>query len=441
MTADGNNTLVYDAENRLLSATNGGASGAYTYDGNGLRVEKVSGSTTTVYIFSGSKVIAEYDNGAAPASPSREYIYSGGALIAKIDSSGSTYYHPDQLSNRLTTDSSGNLVAQMGHYPFGDSWYNSTNDKLQFTTYERDAESGNDYAMARSYVNNFGRFSSLDPLSGSLANPQSLNKYAYVLNDPVNLVDPSGLGPAYAPALDAWTWLDFAFNVFINAAGGSTFAWDGSLTLLSADQHLWLANNNAGLLGTLLLNFDPFPPGIPGGTPPLINLGPAPQPPPPLCSSGSLNDQNLFWADNFATPEQVDQFFQSTNGPGSWDGYAAAAAFIAQGINPGLAVGIIGAETSFGNNGLSQRNAADPFSSGGANFAGSLSRGLGTVVKLENHTFTDGAPLSALINGRNDLPSNIPGSGQAYTTTDRGAYPGFIDSWFRRFAKFIGKCK
>src|SRR5208282_1806818 len=88
MTNDGSNTLVYDAENRATSATNSSASGAYTYDGNGLRVKKVSGSTTTVYVFSGSKVIAEYDNGAAPTAPSREYVYGGSALLAKIDSSG-----------------------------------------------------------------------------------------------------------------------------------------------------------------------------------------------------------------------------------------------------------------------------------------------------------------------------------------------------------------
>jgi hypothetical protein len=63
----------------------------------------VSGSTTTVYIFSGSKVIAAYDlpaqagNGAAPTAPSREYVYGGGALLARIDSSGAKYYHQDQL--------------------------------------------------------------------------------------------------------------------------------------------------------------------------------------------------------------------------------------------------------------------------------------------------------------------------------------------------------
>lgn len=193
MSNDGSNTIVYDAENRLLSATNGSSSGSYSYDGKNLRAKKVSGSTTTVYVFSGSKVIAEYDNGAAVGSPSREYIYSGSHLLAKIDSSGTTYYHQDHLSNRLVTDSSGNTLAQLGTYPYGDNWYNATNDKLFFTNYERDLESGNDYAMMRYGVNRLGRFSSPDPLAGSRGNPQSLNHYPYVHNDPINSVDPTGL--------------------------------------------------------------------------------------------------------------------------------------------------------------------------------------------------------------------------------------------------------
>jgi len=154
----------------------------------------VTGSTTTVYVFSGNKVIAEYDNGAAVGSPSREYIYAGAALLAKIDSSGTKYYHQDHLSNRLVTDSSGNALAQLGHFPFGESWYNASNDKLLFTACERDSESGNDFAMARYYVNRLGRFNSVDPLSGAIGNPQSLNAYAYVANDPINFVDPTGMG-------------------------------------------------------------------------------------------------------------------------------------------------------------------------------------------------------------------------------------------------------
>jgi RHS repeat-associated protein len=192
MTNDGLNTLAYDGENRATSATNSGSSGAYVYDGGGLRVKKVAGSTTTVYIFSDTKVVAEYDNGAAPTAPSREYVYSGTTLIAKFDSTGTHYYHRDTLSNRLVTDSSGNVSAQLGHYPYGESWYNASNDKLLFTSYERDSESGNDYAQARYYVSRLGRFSSTDPLTGSTSDPQSLNRYVYGRDLPVVLVDPSG---------------------------------------------------------------------------------------------------------------------------------------------------------------------------------------------------------------------------------------------------------
>jgi RHS repeat-associated protein len=186
-------TLVCDAENRVTSATNGGASGTYTYDGNGLRVEKVSGSTTTVTIFSGGQDIAEYVNGAAPSSPTNEYIYWGSQQIASIQSGVIHYLHSDQLSLRMRTDSSGNVADQRGTYPFGETWYSPTGAPWMFTSYYRDTESGNDYAMARFYSNPTARFTSPDPLAGSIANPQSLNRYAYVLSDPLNLIDPLGL--------------------------------------------------------------------------------------------------------------------------------------------------------------------------------------------------------------------------------------------------------
>jgi YD repeat-containing protein len=97
MTNDGSNTLGYDAAEQLLSTSNSASSAAYTYDGNGLRVEKaVTGGASTIYIFSGTKVIAEYDNGAAVSSPTREHIYSGSQLLATLTNTGTavtTTYH------------------------------------------------------------------------------------------------------------------------------------------------------------------------------------------------------------------------------------------------------------------------------------------------------------------------------------------------------------
>lgn len=194
MTYEGTNTMVYDAENRAVSATNQSASGNYTYDGNGLRVKKVSGGTTTVYIFSGSKVIAEYNNGAAPSSPTKEYVYAGSQLVANVVGGTTTYFQYDHLSVRLLSDVNGNLTGQRGEYPFGDIWYESgVITKWKFTTYERDSESDNDYGQARFYRWLIGRFLSPDPLSGSTADPQSLNRYTYTENNPISLMDPSGM--------------------------------------------------------------------------------------------------------------------------------------------------------------------------------------------------------------------------------------------------------
>lgn len=95
-------------------------------------------------------MIAEYQNGAAVTSPTREYIYSGSQLLATLEGGATKYHMRDHLSVRRSADATGNVLGQQGHYPFGESWYMaSTTTKWQFASYERDAESGNDNAIAR----------------------------------------------------------------------------------------------------------------------------------------------------------------------------------------------------------------------------------------------------------------------------------------------------
>ncbi len=74
--------------------------------------------------------------------------------------------------------------------------FNSADDvRKQYTGYERDDESGLDFAQARYYNSNHGRFTSVDPLTASatIRNPQTFNRYSYVLNSPYKFVDPLGL--------------------------------------------------------------------------------------------------------------------------------------------------------------------------------------------------------------------------------------------------------
>jgi RHS repeat-associated protein len=192
-------TFSYDAENRLTGYLPSGAS--YTYDGHGQRVKKISGGITTVYIYSNGQDIAEYDNGASLTSPSREFTYSGNDLLTTISGNKTTYHHKDHLSVRLQTDGTsgsptyGQVISQQATFPYGESWYSTgtaSPDKLVFTSYQRDSESGLDYALARFYESRLGRFCSADPVSGTPDDPQSWNRYAYVRNDPINKTDPTG---------------------------------------------------------------------------------------------------------------------------------------------------------------------------------------------------------------------------------------------------------
>jgi len=178
----------------MTAFSGSGGAASYTYDGNGLRVVKsLQGGTTTVSVFAGSSVLAEYDNGAAPGSPSREYIHGASGLLAMISGGATTYYHQDHLSVRLTTDANGNILTQQGHFPFGEPWYQSgANNKFEFTSYQRDSVSGLDYALARYYDSRTGTFCSVDPLAGSPDDPQSWKRYPYGRNDPIDVTDPSG---------------------------------------------------------------------------------------------------------------------------------------------------------------------------------------------------------------------------------------------------------
>lgn len=197
VTNDGVNTLSYDAENRLLTASGSYGSGTYSYGIFGNRAVKSSSGNITVSIYDGNRIIAEYNNGTL----ANEYIYIDNQLISSR-LSGTLYYHAfDHQSIRVHLNSSGSIVGQKGQYPFGEDWYTSSISNRHFTSYVRDSESVNDNAMHRFYVNRLARFSAVDPAPGGGKSPQRFNLYSYVGNDPVNHADPDG---RHLIDCDAW---------------------------------------------------------------------------------------------------------------------------------------------------------------------------------------------------------------------------------------------
>jgi len=208
-------SYTYDAENRLVTATNG-TSSSYVYDGEGRRVKKTVGVVTTRLVYDqGGQLIGEYDGSG---SLIKEYVYGGAGLIATCEpSNGVRYATGDHLGTpRVWTKSDGS-VADYGRHdyaPFGEELFaglggrtggtsgqkyatvtQADGQRKQFDGYERDNESGLDFAQARYYASVQGRFTSVDPLmaSASVYEPQSWNRYTYVQNNPCKFIDPTGM--------------------------------------------------------------------------------------------------------------------------------------------------------------------------------------------------------------------------------------------------------
>jgi RHS repeat-associated protein len=190
--------FVYDAENKQTGfGTNGSSAngGSYFYDGDGKRVKKIVGTETTIFVYNAAgQMVAEYST-------------------TSIQNPTVSYLTTDTLgSPRINTDASGQVSARHDYLPFGEEINANTGGRTtaqgyggqdsirqKFTQKERDNETGLDYSINRYYAYAHGRFTSTDPtlLSVNAFNPQSWNRYIYVLNNPLLYIDPLGLWEIY----------------------------------------------------------------------------------------------------------------------------------------------------------------------------------------------------------------------------------------------------
>ena len=135
-----------------------------------------------------------------------KYYYHGGQRVALRQGQALYFLHPDHLgSTSLTTDAAGNVVARRRYAPYGkERWVEGTLPTDFGFTGQRDVPgTGLMYYRARYYDPTLGRFISADTIVPNVANPQSLNRYSYVRNNPLKYTDLSGhwYGPdQYDPA-------------------------------------------------------------------------------------------------------------------------------------------------------------------------------------------------------------------------------------------------
>lgn len=213
------NSYSYNAEGRILS----GGSGTYVYDGDGNRVKKTVSGTTTLYWPGAGSLLNESNSSGSTMG---KQVSFAGLLVWHEDTSGSgIFLFHDQLGSiRVSGDASGNVHDDNDYQSYGTLFNNygasPSDNHYLFTGDESDSETTSDYAINRNLGMTLGRFNRPDPYDGSydLTNPQSLNRYSYVLNNPLSGVDTQGLDMAALEHTQA------VADVVLEGGGGGCYA-------------------------------------------------------------------------------------------------------------------------------------------------------------------------------------------------------------------------
>jgi RHS repeat-associated protein len=188
-------------ENRLIKSILSGIQTEYLYDGQGTLLQKTvtQGATTST-----TKYVGEiYEKRVSGAQTTiTKYYWFNGQRVAMRENGTRYFFVNDHLGSPVTVlDDGGGVVSQLKYYAYGrlrnvtPSGSEKT-DKL-FTGHQLEKSGATDlyYMKARFYDPLLGRFMAADSIVPNPADPQSLNRYSYVLGNPLRYTDPTGHNP------------------------------------------------------------------------------------------------------------------------------------------------------------------------------------------------------------------------------------------------------
>ncbi len=224
--ATGEQKYEYNGFNQLVKVfdTKGKLVEEYSYDESGNRIRKIEyvadGKTQKTYYVGKGLVRVVNEKGTFDT----RYMYdNNGVLVARKDPNGKIfYYQADHLgSTSLMTDEKGSVVEETTYLPFGEVLDGGVKEKFLYTGKEKDV-SGLYYYGARYYDPQLKKFTQADTVIPDMYDPQSLNRYSYVKNNPYTYVDRDG---------HVWdTFLDLGFigydlyNIFDDPTDVSNWA-------------------------------------------------------------------------------------------------------------------------------------------------------------------------------------------------------------------------
>jgi RHS repeat-associated protein len=206
---DGNTTLLqsgarlwsyqYDAQNRLVSGTDGATSFQFHYDARNRCVARVINGEPRYLTYDGWSLLEDRDN---TGRLSAKHLHGGSMdeVLATVTPTGARYLHQDGLGNVVAlTDGSGSVLERVRYDAYGQPEYltaagavsgvSPTGNRFMFTGREWFSELGLQDNRHRYYQPGVGRWLSRDPLEEE----GGLNLYGYVGNSPTALLDPMGL--------------------------------------------------------------------------------------------------------------------------------------------------------------------------------------------------------------------------------------------------------